>query len=278
MSLSSSLKRAIPQPLIPPIRGAYHALYRSYLRVAFWFADRFAARRHGVSLPPAALRFRVTEQISAANFLYVGEGCARHIQLQLCDLGVDIAAARRVLDFGCGCGRTIRWFLEHNGSTEFHGADVDPDAIAWCQVNLPAGHFVTNAPDPPLTYPAGHFDIVYCYSVFTHLDETLQDAWLAELDRVLIPGGVLFITVHGDAAAQSLDPSGRETLRTRGFVHQRSRKLRGLMPDWYQTTWHSKDYIVSRLSARFTDIRYHVVPDGMQDIVVARKTVPPSNL
>ena len=46
-------------------------------------------------------------------------------------------------------------------------------------------------------------------------------------------------------------------------------KLKGLVPDWYQTTWHSKEYIVARLSRWFTNARYQTVPDGMQDVVIA---------
>jgi hypothetical protein len=41
-----------------------------------------------------------------------------------------------------------------------------------------------------------------------------------------------------------------------------------------QTTWHSREYIVNWLSAWLEDIRYCVVPDGQQDIVVARKAGP----
>jgi hypothetical protein len=54
-------------------------------------------------------------------------------------------------------------------------------------------------------------------------------------------------------------------------VHQRSRKLKGLVPEWYQTSWHSRGYITARLARRFRDIRYSVIPDGLQDVVVARK-------
>jgi hypothetical protein len=98
----------------------------------------------------------------------------------------------------------------------------------------------------------------------------MQDAWLAELARLLAPGGVLLLTVHGERAAQVLDQAGLETLRTAGFVHQRSRKLKGIVPDWYQTTWHSREYILNRLTARFVDIRYHPLDDSMQVIVMAR--------
>ena len=85
------------------------------------------------------------------------------------------------------------------------------------------------------------------------------------------PGGVLALTVFGGAAANALDAKGQTALQTGGFVHRRSQKLKGLTPDWYQTTWHSREYIVDRLSTWFEDIRYSVVPDGDQDIVTAKK-------
>ncbi len=110
-----------------------------------------------------------------------------------------------------------------------------------------------------------------CLSVFTHLNEFMQDLWLAELSRILTPGGVLLLTVHARAASQGLDLDGQKMLQLHGFVHQCSQKLRGLVPDWYQTTWHSREYIVNRLSTWFGDIRYCVVPDSQQDIVAARK-------
>jgi SAM-dependent methyltransferase len=216
------------------------------------------------------LRFRVSELVSREEFLRIGEGSARLIEQHLGLMGVNLAQARRVLDFGCGCGRALRWFLRDYPDPEFHGVDVDEEAVEWCRQHLKAAQFFANNPEPPLPYPDRHFDIIYCLSVFTHLDELMQDAWLAELARLLAPGGVLLLTVHGERAAQVLDQAGLETLRTAGFVHQRSRKLKGIVPDWYQTTWHSREYILNRLTARFVDIRYHPLDDSMQVIVMAR--------
>lgn len=142
-----------------------------------------------IPVPPAILRFRVSELLPAHEFLRVGAGCADLIRRHVNDMGTDFASAHRVLDFGCGCGRTIRWFLRDGGKTEFHGVDVDADAIDWCNRHLPQGHFLATAPAPPLPYPPEHFDIVYCLSVFTHLNESMQDMWLAEISRILKPGG-----------------------------------------------------------------------------------------
>ena len=50
------------------------------------------------------------------------------------------------------------------------GVDVDADAVDWCNKHLAQGRFLATASTPPLPYPAEHFDIVYCLSVFTHVN------------------------------------------------------------------------------------------------------------
>ena len=185
-------------------------------------------------------------------------------------MGTSLAEVERVLDFGCGCGRTLRWLMKSHPATHFVGADVDADAIDWCVRNLHSGEFVNSRPEPPLPFKPASFDVVYCFSVFTHLDERMQDMWLREMKRILKPGGIVILTVHGEQAAAALDEHAAGILKSAGFLHHRSRKLSGIVPDWYNTSWHSQTYIVERLGALFTDVRYTVVPDGIQDLVVAR--------
>jgi SAM-dependent methyltransferase len=256
---------------MPAARAAYHSLFRFQLRVRCWHADRADVRdASGLPLPPALLRYRVSEDLDPAAFLAVGEGCARHMALHSLATGVDLARSRRVLDFGCGCGRTLRWFLRDFPNVEFHGADVDQEAVDWCRKNLLGAHFARNGPRPPLPYADGYFDAIYCLSVFTHLDEVSQDLWLAEFARLLAPGGLALLSVHGAGAFDALDPQSRATLTDTGFVHRRTSKLNGIVPDWYQTTWHSEQYIVGRVSAHFDNVVYRDVPDGMQAFVLGR--------
>lgn len=155
-------------------------------------------------LPPDALR-RITADDAPETFLWTGlvdvEG-----MLGLChQYGAgsernEQALRPRLLDFGCGCGRLLRFLSGHGDLFELHGADVNPEHIQWCREFLAPIAFTNNAPEPPLPYPAGFFDCIWSLSVFTHLDQGRGAAWRAELARVLSPAGILIATTHGPTA------------------------------------------------------------------------------
>jgi SAM-dependent methyltransferase len=100
------------------------------------------------------------------------------------------------LDFGCGCGRVARYLLGSARIGSVCGVDVDPVHIRWLQDHLP-GEWHRIPPKPPTSLESGRFDVIAAVSVFTHLDEPDQDEWLAELARLLRPGGFLLATTHG---------------------------------------------------------------------------------
>ena len=63
------------------------------------------------------------------------------------------------------------------------GTDYNEDSIRWCQRTLRFAEFVKNDLHPPLRWPDEKFTFVYACSVFTHLEESLQHAWMRELRR-----------------------------------------------------------------------------------------------
>jgi len=89
------------------------------------------------------------------------------------------------------------------------------------------------------------------------------------LHGLLKPNGVLLFTVHGDNAAKSLRPQQHEDLISSGFLHLTSTKLRGIVPPNYHTTWHTEPYLAARLAPHFPRVEYHVILDGVQDVVLA---------
>jgi SAM-dependent methyltransferase len=81
------------------------------------------------------------------------------------------------------------------------GTDIDGEAVRWCQKKLGrVGRFIQNGPLPPLPLNDDQFELVYAISVFTHLPEEAEQAWLRELARVLQGGGLFIGSVLGDEA------------------------------------------------------------------------------
>jgi len=95
-----------------------------------------------------------------------------------------------VLDVGCGTGSNLRLLVEL-GFGDVTGLDRSEDAIRWCrEKQLPP---VERGDLCALPFPEDHFDLVLATDVLEHIDE--PDAGVAELRRVLRPGGTLIVTV-----------------------------------------------------------------------------------
>jgi len=110
--------------------------------------------------------------------------------------GFRIQDGTRLLDFGCGAGRMMRWLVDIADRCEVWGVDISARHIIWCQEHLsPPFKFAAVTTSPHLPFEDGYFDLIYCGSVFTHIAD-LADAWLLELKRIGRPGGRLYITVH----------------------------------------------------------------------------------
>lgn len=110
--------------------------------------------------------------------------------------GREVSALGDVFELGCADGRMLRWFEPLAADREVWGSDIDAGRILWCKQHLsPPLRFISNTIVPHLPFEDRKFGFIYAGSVFSHIDD-LADAWLAELRRILKPGGILFITVH----------------------------------------------------------------------------------
>lgn len=101
-----------------------------------------------------------------------------------------------VLEFGCGWGRVIRLFTRDIEPDRLWGVDCMSAAIDICRETNPFNRFELIDPFPPATLPSDTFDLVYAYSVFSHLSEPAHLAWLAEFRRILKPDGLLIVTTR----------------------------------------------------------------------------------
>jgi SAM-dependent methyltransferase len=147
--------------------------------------------------PPLKLVYKVTHTGDLGWFLESGERTARSIRESMGHVGRPLESLSSVLDFGCGCGRVLRQWGDVNGP-RFYGTDYNPELSGWVQQNLKYVTVAKNGLEPPMTFGDAMFDLVYCISIFTHWTEPLQSAWMAEMQRVLRPNGVLLMTTCGE--------------------------------------------------------------------------------
>lgn len=272
-SMIGAIKRRTPAAVFPLAR----AIYRRYVApIECWCvaaADRWLGRTYqGQLLPPAVLRFKVRGTSSGDSFAEIGRRCSEDIRAALRRFDIDLAGFRSILDFGCGCGGTLLWSKDLARTASISGTDIDASAIEWCRQNLPFGRFDTNGALPPLVYADASFDFAYAVSVFTHLDEDYQLRWLEELRRVVAPGGICMVTLHGPGSWNGLPKRDQQTLAQDGFVFVRTAVSRGLFPDWYQMAFHTQSYVQTRFSNYFDIVGF--IPRGLadlQDAVVMRR-------
>ena len=138
------------------------------------------------------------------RFIAGGARLAERIGALMDGAGAPLESLGAVLDFGCGCGRVMRHWRDLRGPAMV-GTDYNPYLIEWCRAHLPFASFEVNELEPPLRHPDGAFDLVYSYSVFTHLPEELQRPWIEELFRVTRPAGHVFVTLHGESRLAALN-------------------------------------------------------------------------
>jgi SAM-dependent methyltransferase len=220
----------------------------------------------GLPLPPPKLMVLVGGDTNAPAFFSGGEITAQVIRDMLGSDGADIGQMKAILDFGCGCGRVMRHWRSISGRVALHGTDYNKVLIGWCRRNLPFAQFGINRLKPPLDYKDDSFDLVYAFSIFTHLPEDLQESWMNELVRVLAPGGYLFITVHGENFRHALTSDEQIVFDGNGVVVRHAQ----MAGSNRCTAFHPVDYVHNVLARNLRVVEHAPAKLG-QDAVLLRK-------
>jgi SAM-dependent methyltransferase len=280
------LKDLVPASAKPLLRAVADPVRGNLEFIVQDFSDKLnrkSAEYMPFILPPARLRFQT--HVSSDPDTYVQTALAN--AGILCDTlkrhGYALGDFKTVLDWGCGSGKELQalWLhhLNHAGSSMplLFGTDISRDAIAWASKRIHYATFSLNDPDPPLPFQEGRFDFVYGISVFSHLDESHESAWLVELNRILKPGGMLIVSLRGTKLGQErMGRSVEDQLRLarQGMVFcppSTGYRKEGL-PDCYGNAYHTGEYVRAKYSRNFTLLE--LVEQGLrglQDLVVLRK-------
>jgi 2-polyprenyl-3-methyl-5-hydroxy-6-metoxy-1,4-benzoquinol methylase len=100
-----------------------------------------------------------------------------------------------ILDIGCGSGMYMLTFLKM-GAQSASGIDIDDSLIQKGKEYMRLNNYEADmrvADCTKLPHASDCFDIVFSGDVFEHITETQKDQCIAEMYRVLRPGGVVVI-------------------------------------------------------------------------------------
>lgn len=195
------------------------------------------------AIPPRELWVAYGE--SGAEYIRSGQEHSQQMFGKLAQAGCDVQSLHRVLDFGCAAGRMTRHVARALPGAQVWGADISADHIEWADRHLGAlASFFTSTSVPHLPFRDDYFDLIYAGSVFTHIDD-LHLAWFLELNRIVRPGGWLFISVQDEsvlkiAKSNSWSDPWLKRYTLSGKAAEATERLLSGQIDWF-TTDRDKD-------------------------------------
>ena len=117
------------------------------------------------------------------------------------DVYLDLSGAD-ILDFGCGEAITALGFARRVNAKSVSAVDIMPDVLRCCDRSVqnlgvsPPANLLTKQITPAEDFlPGKMFDLIYSWSVFEHIDQTIFDEVIAQLQSRLKPGGLLFTQI-----------------------------------------------------------------------------------
>ena len=262
LDIAQTLRAAYRSNLSIATRKRVSRVRRLLMEIPFRFLDfPFDVLDKGVSrerrLPPARLRERIGFSRSRHRFLEHGLQAAEQILRALGPHAQPKQSFVRYLDFGCGSGRVARHLLA-DMEIDMTGIDVDRSAVDWCARHL-RGRYFAIGDRPPTVLPDASFDVAFAVSVFTHFNEGPQFAWLAELQRLVRPGGLFIASTHSETLTYDrpdLSEGDSAALQSRGFAFRE-----GSGPFNEDIAFHTREYLHREWSRYFTLI--DLVPVGL---------------
>jgi len=137
----------------------------------------------------------------ADHYLLVGLSAIRCIEAVLGSANISNIGIKKILDFPVGYGRVLRFLKARYSQARISGAEIDLSAMKFCieQFSVEA---VTAPHDFSLLSTPDKFDLIWCGSLITHLNEISAFALLHLFRDHLAENGVCVFSAHGRTSAE----------------------------------------------------------------------------
>jgi SAM-dependent methyltransferase len=195
-------------------------------------------------------------------YFFTGGLVATRTRDYLVKQGVDPGQSS-LLDFGCGYGRITRYFALV--FREVVCSDLEPAMIAFAKEQFGVDGFVSAVDLAGVAFPPQRFDVVFSFSLFTHLNPEIWPAWFWALSERVRPGGHLLLTTRSPEFARRKGETFAEGER----IQFRAKNETGTRLDAriYGQTTASRDWVESVAAQRPGELEYlDHFPSGSFDL------------
>ena len=152
-------------------------------------------------------------------------------------LAAALAGCRRVLDLGCGSGRTMA-VLRAAGIPEVIGLDPSPYQLQLAAAANPGAHLIQGVGED-IDLPDASVDGICVCFVFHEIPPTYLRRVLAEMARISQPGATLAVL---EPSAVQWQASSSQMLRTHGLRGLYFRLLARRVFEPFVAAWHKQDF------------------------------------
>jgi SAM-dependent methyltransferase len=153
---------------------------------------------------------RVSLKVHSDDQMYAASAAREYLAIGLSalrcvDNALKISRAKAVgtiLDLPCGYGRILRFLKAAFPEARVVACDINAMAVSFCKRAFSVEAVLSNETFT-LSLPT-KFDLIWCGSLFTHIDEPRTRDLLRFFYANLAPGGLCLVTTHGQKSAQWL--------------------------------------------------------------------------
>lgn len=234
-----SLKRLVPQPLWPYLGAARRWVRaippRPLLQKQRLLSDPTLTERE------RELLAKVSSRIYYNDGMYDGDG-AHYYKVGLSAIyciddaleRAKLTNVRTILDLPCGSGRVMRFLVQRFPEAEITACELEPGPVQFCVRAFGAepAYSSVNLDEVSLSKT---FDLIWCGSLVTHLNDHGIAALLKLFRRHLSDKGLVIFTTHGDFVHRRIP--------ARDFDYQLTREqIDRIGRDYPQTGYGFEDY------------------------------------
>jgi SAM-dependent methyltransferase len=130
------------------------------------------------------------------HYFYVGFSAINCINSALTIACKDQSSIEQILDLPCGYGRITRWLTTAFPDAKITACDLDKDAVDFCRDQFGANPVYSDI-NPEKIHFAQKFDLIWCGSLFTHLNNDCWIKFFKFFDSILNTDGIFVFTTHG---------------------------------------------------------------------------------